>query len=320
MEVLGPMSKLAPPLPDSLTLADAAQLWERSLKAADKSPRTITAYRYAIDKLIAHVGTRSIDAIKRADHEALMSSLQDQGLSAASRVAVYRPLRTFWKWALAHPDVPVAGDPMEGMQLPRVPETIVEFVSDDELRQILATCRPKSRHAYRAHRDEAILRVLSCSGARLAEVTNLRLEDVDLVGQALRVVGKGRRERWVPLDEGALTAIKRYVERERPRSPFAKSTDRLWLSSGGPMTPSGIAQMFAERGKAAGIARRVHPHELRHRFVATTLKAGLSEGDVMALTGHRSRSMLDRYGAHTRSARAQAAYRKATASGAIASL
>jgi site-specific recombinase XerD len=295
-------------------------MWERSLRAADKSPRTIAAYRYAVDKLIAHVGSRPIEAITRADHEALMSALQDQGLSAASRVAVYRPLRTFWRWALAHPDVPVARDPMAGMELPRVPEKIVEFVSDDELRRILATCRPKSRHAFRAHRDEAILRVLAGSGARLAEVANLRLEDVDLFGQALRVVGKGRRERWVPLNDGALTALKRYMERERPRSPFATTTDRLWLSSAGPMTPSGIAQMLAERGKAAGIARRVHPHELRHRFVATTLGAGLSEGDVMALTGHRTRSMLDRYGAFTRSARAQEAYRKAAASGAIASL
>jgi site-specific recombinase XerD len=314
------MAKLDPPLLDVLTLSDAVLMWERSLKAADKSERTVSSYRYAVGKLIEHVGDRSVGAISRADHESLMSALQERGLGPATRVAVYRPLRTFWKWALFHPDVPVSADPMAGMELPRVPEKIVEFVSDDELRRILATCRPRSRHAYRAHRDEAILRVLAGSGARLAEVTNLRLEDVDLDGQALRVVGKGRRERWVPLDGGALTALKRYMERERPRSPFARTTVRLWLSSAGPMTASGIAQMLAERGRAAGIARRVHPHELRHRFVATTLGAGLSEGDVMALTGHRNRSMLDRYGAHTRSARAHDAYRRATANGAISSL
>jgi integrase len=86
------------------------------------------------------------------------------------------------------------------------------------------------------------------------------------------------------------------------------------------MTPNGIAQMVAERGQKAGIARRVHPHELRHRFIATALKAGLSEGDTMALSGHRSRSMLDRYGRYTRSQRAQDAFRKASASGAIPKL
>ena len=314
------MARLAKPTPDILTVSDAVAMWERSLRAADKSPRTIAAYLYSLEKLTSRVGDQAIDSISRADHEDLMSELQARGLSAATRVAVHRPLRTFWKWAIGHPDVPVSKDPMAGMELPRVPEKIVEFVSDDELRRILATCQAKSRHAYRAHRDEAIIRVLAGSGARLSEVANLRLEDVDLVGTSLRVMGKGRRERWVPLDERALTALKHYLDRERPRSHFRNSTDQLWLSSAGPMTPSGIAQMLAERGKAAGIPRRVHPHELRHRFVATTLGAGLSEGDVMALTGHRTRSMLDRYGAYTRAARAQEAYRKATTSGAIEKL
>ena len=314
------MARMAKPTPHILTVSDAVAMWERSLRAADKSPRTIAAYLYSLEKLTSRVGDRAVGSLSRADHEALMSELQARGLSAATRVAVHRPLRTFWKWAIGHPDVPVTKDPMAGMELPRVPEKIVEFVTDDELRRILATCQAKSRHAYRAHRDEAIIRILACSGARLSEVALLRLEDVDLGGQSLRVMGKGRRERWVPLDERALSALKQYVDRERTRSGFSASSDRLWLSSAGPMTPSGIAQMLAERGKAAGIGRRVHPHELRHRFVATTLGAGLSEGDVMALTGHRTRSMLDRYGAFTRAARAQDAYRKATASGAIEKL
>ena len=150
-----------------------------------KSPRTVGSYLYALAKLTKVVGNRPIEAITRADHEA--DEREAQGLGAATRVAVQRPLRTFWQWAIAHPDVPVAKDPMAGMELPRVPEKVVEFVSDEQLRRILATCQAKSRHAYRAHRDEAILRVLAGSGARLSEVTHLRLEDVDLFGRALRV-------------------------------------------------------------------------------------------------------------------------------------
>lgn len=216
------MPRLAPPTPDVLTLGDAVAMWERSLRAADKSPRTIAAYLYSLEKLSARVGDRAVDSLSRADHESLMGELQAQGLSAATRVAVHRPLRTFWKWAIGHPDVSVSKDPMAGMELPRVPEKVVEFVNDDQLRRILATCQAKSRHAYRAHRDEAIIRVLAGSGSRLSEVANLRLEDFDLVGQTLRVMGKGRRERWVPLDEGALIALKRYMDRERPRSHFQR--------------------------------------------------------------------------------------------------
>ena len=314
------MSKLAPPLPDVLTLSDAVAMWERSLLLADKSPRTISSYRYATDKLVRVVGDRAVESLTRTDHEALFANLQASGISAATRVAVYRPLRTFWRWAIEHDDLRVTRDPMNGMRPPKVETKVVEFVSDAELRAILATCQPKSKHAYRAHRDEAVIRVLASSGARLSEVTTLRLDDLDLPGSALRVMGKGRRERWVPLDDGARAALKRYLDRERPRSPFAHTSDRVWLSTKGPMTDSGIAQMLAERGKAAGIARRVHPHELRHRFVATLLAADMTEGNVMALTGHRTRSMLDRYGAWTRAQRAQEAYQKASATGAIPKL
>jgi hypothetical protein len=115
---------------DVLTLVDAVSMWERSLRAADKSPRTIAAYLYALHKLTNSVGNRPIDSVSRADHEALMSMLQEQGLGAATRVAVHRPLRTFRKWAIGHPDVPVAKDPMAGMGLPRVPEKVMAFVTD----------------------------------------------------------------------------------------------------------------------------------------------------------------------------------------------
>ena len=103
-------------------------MWERSLRAADKRPRTIAAYLHALDKLARSVGDRPIDAVSRADHEALMSKLQEQGLGAATRVAVHRPRRTFWKWAIGHPDIPVTKDPMAGMELPRIPEKVTEFV------------------------------------------------------------------------------------------------------------------------------------------------------------------------------------------------
>ena len=76
MEVPRPMLKLAPPNPDVFTVRHAGSMWERSLRAADKSPRTIAAYLYALDKLTKRVGDRPIDSVSRADHEALMGDLQ----------------------------------------------------------------------------------------------------------------------------------------------------------------------------------------------------------------------------------------------------
>ena len=312
------MPRMAKPAPDTVSLGDAIDAWTSSLRADGKAPKTITTYLYAVERLAAHVGrSRPLASITRKDHEDLQAELLTR-MKPASVSTVYRSLRSFWKWAAEHDDMPVTKDPMNGMGAPRVPETTVEFVTDAELRAILATCKARSRHNFRGHRDEAVIRLLAATGCRLSEIAMLTLADIDLPGGAIRVMGKGRRERWVPFDEAAGVAMRRYLTNERPRHPSALGTDRVWLGPAGLFTANGIGQMLAERGKAAGITRRVHPHELRHRFVASALKAGLSEGDVMALSGHRSRSMMDRYGRFTRSQRAHEAYRRATASGAIA--
>jgi site-specific recombinase XerD len=296
-------------------------MWTRHLRVANRAPRTLTAYCYAASQLLQFIGASTpIDQIGRSDHEALLASLQARAWKPSSVSAVYRPLRTFWRFVVEHDDLPVAKDPMNGMRAPALPEQTIEFLSDAELRAVLATCVPRSRHNFRGRRDEAIIRLLASTGARLSEVANLVLDDVDPSFEVVQVLGKGRRPRLLPLDEAIAAALRTYLTRERTRHPSARSTDRLWLGPRGPMTSSGIAQLFAERGRAAGIARRLHPHELRHRFVATALGAGLSEGDVMSLTGHRSRSMLDRYGRLTRSQRAHDAFRRATAGGLIPKL
>lgn len=301
-------------------LYQAKEMWASSLAAGNKAPKTIRTYLDAVGKLEAHVtSVRSIDRITRSDHEAMIAGLYAAGWKASSVSTVYRSLRSFWKFVVEHDDLPVAKDPMNGMAAPVIPETTVEFASDDELRRIIATTKSRSRHNYLGHRDEALIRLFESTGARLSEIAGLTLSDVDLATAypTVSVMGKGRRERDLPLNEQTSLALRTYLTRERPRHPAATATDKVWLARAGAMTPNGIAQMVAERAQKAGIARRVHPHELRHRFIANMLGAGVSEGDVMALSGHRSRSMLDRYGRYTRAQRAQDAFRKASASGAL---
>src|SRR5712691_11612741 len=128
------MPRLAKPLPDTLTLGEVADLWQRSMRSDNKSPRTIQTYTYAMAHLVEHVGAdRPIDQITRRDHEDLMGILLERGWKPASVSAVYRQLRSFSKFVAGHDDLPVAKDPMNGMRPPTVPETQVEFVTDDEL-------------------------------------------------------------------------------------------------------------------------------------------------------------------------------------------
>jgi site-specific recombinase XerD len=312
------MPRLAKPInhSDSFSIADAAGMWIRSLRAANKAPRTITLYKSALGYLVEHVGpSTALYDVRRRDIEDLIAQFQEAGLQPATISSRFRPWRTFFTWCVDHEDVPLNLSPMRGMEVPKVPPKLVEFPSDADVRKIIATCKSSKRNNYRGRRDEAIIRVLASSGCRLNEVTMLELSDIDLPQQMIRVMGKGRIERWVPIDEAATRALTVYLNQERPRSPFKNSTERVWLGTKGPFTDSGIAQMYAARAKSVGV--KTHIHALRHRAIATNLGAGMSEGDAMALSGHRSRSMMDRYGQWSRAERARDAFRKATASGAI---
>jgi site-specific recombinase XerD len=285
----------------TVTLAEALDRWYTSLAAGEsvKSPKTLKAYRYGTDKLVAAVGaTRYLHSVQAEDVEALLAELKARGITPGGRALVFRPIRTFFRWCVKRGLL--ASSPVEGMVAPKAPATPVEFVTDAEFAAILATTETRSRWAFRAYRDRAILLMLATTGARLSEVADLKLSDLDLAGQRFIVKGKGGKDRVLPLLPDTLAALQRYLDDHRPRSPFSGITDALWLAPRGALTSNGIAQLVAERGKAAGLKRRVHPHELRHRAIAGWLRQGMPDSLVMALSGHSTHAMLNRYGAHTR--------------------
>jgi integrase len=176
----------------------------------------------------------------------------------------------------------------------------------------VATCK-RSRSCLDA-RDEAILRLFIDSGMRLSELATLTPASVDFANRVVHVIGKRTkghdRPRVTPFGAKTAAALDRYLNRFRPGHYLAASTDALWLGRAGALTPNGIAQLVAERGIAAKVPFRVHPHMFRHAWVAQSLHLGMQEGDVMRITGHTSRSLLDRYGAYTAVERALDVYRR----------
>jgi integrase len=206
----------------------------------------------------------------------------------------------------------LAASPMTDIEPPKVKVPDIAYVDDNEWAAILATCVARSRHDFRAIRDSAILLLLGSTGARVSEVANLTIRDLDLRDDTILVHGKGAKDRLLPLLPDAKAALLIYLTRGRPRSAFAQTSNKLWLGPKGPMTASGIAQMCAERGKAAGVPRRVHPHEFRHRFIARTMAKGMPGPLLMALSGHSTPAMLNRYGSYNRQQDAMAMLRELT--------
>lgn len=303
------MPRLAPPISRtststpsaaSLTLHDALDRWYTYLRGSDRigSPRTLVAYQYATDKLVNRLtATTPLTEVTASGIESMLADLREAGLSAAGRMAVYRPCSTFFRWCVKRGYLSVS--PMGDIEPPKVKVKDIEHVNEAEWTAILRTCGSRSRYNFRGRRDLAILTILGSTGARVSEVANLKVGDIDFASGTILVHGKGGKDRLLPILPDTESALTTYMRHERPRSPYA-STSFLWVGPKGAVTASGIAQMCAERGKAAGVQRRVHPHEFRHRFIARAMAKGMPGPLVMALSGHSTPAMLNRYGSFNR--------------------
>jgi site-specific recombinase XerD len=295
------------PKPTSTALF--AGLWSsylRSLRAEARSERTITSYTEAAVQYetfaVAHGWSTDPVKITRDQVREFITSLlvTKSRATAANR---FRSLAGFFAWLVAEEELVVS--PMQGTKQPKVVMPPVPLIPQEDMRKLMATFAKGA--TFNDRRDHAIFRVLGDTGARLSEVANLRLEDVDLDGQQLRVLGKGSKIRLIPLGVIATRALDRYL-RIRPRHPFAHLS-ALWLGRKGAVTDSGIPQILNKRARQAGLDH-LHVHQLRHTMAHEYLAAGGEQGDLMRIAGWSNPQMLQRYGASGADARARQAHRK----------
>jgi site-specific recombinase XerD len=176
-------------------LAALLPSWARSLRAENKSPRTVTAYlsggQQLLNFLQASGMPTTVDAIRREHVEAFIEHVLENNRSSTAGTR-YRGLQQLFRWLLEEGEIQES--PMARMRPPRLEERAVPIISDDHLRALLRACQGKT---FEDRRDSALIRAFLNTGARLAEMANLRLEDVELDARELYVTGKGKKGRYL---------------------------------------------------------------------------------------------------------------------------
>ena len=191
--------------------------------------------------------------------------------------------------------------------MPRRWQRLPKALTNDEIEKLLA---PESPETPESLRDQAILELAYASGLRLAELRGLRLEQLHLEAGFLNVIGKGNKERVVPVGRKAVAALRRYLEAARPKFVTPKSPANVFLTKRGtPFAAVTLWLRIKKRVHRAGVARNVTPHMLRHSFATHLLEHGADLRVIQELLGHANISTTEIY-THVTGARLRDIHRR----------
>jgi integrase/recombinase XerD len=274
---------------------------ERGL--ADNS---LHAYRRDLESAEEYLGKKGLTLSKAAadDLRAYLRSQSKQGQSTRTIARRVAALRVFLRYEAGEgrDTAPI----LQQLERPKPERSLPKVLSRAHVNQLIGSPNPKSRLFAR---DVAILELLYASGLRASELCDLKLRDANLQVGCVRVLGKGQKERIVPLGRAASEAISRYLQESRPKFDH-HSSDRLFLSrTGKPLERIALWMLVEKHARRSGLLNSVSPHTLRHCFATHLIGGGADLRVVQELLGHSDISTTQIY-THVDQSRLKAVHQK----------
>ena len=272
----------APVAPSPLPAASTAQLDAFARHLAASPATTRSAYLRDVAALARAVAPRDLCALQRADLARALATLHSRGLSGRSLARMLSAWRAFHRF-LAGAAGLRADDPTAGLRAPKSAKRLPSALSPEEAAKLVIV----SGDDFRALRDRALLELAYSSGLRLAELAGLDVDGVDLATAEVRVLGKGSKERIVPVGAAARLAIEAWLP---GRAAVAKPGERALFvgERGARLSRRGIQARVAVLAALQGLDRHVHPHMLRHSFASHVLQSSGDLRAVQEMLGHAS--------------------------------
>jgi integrase/recombinase XerC len=258
------------------------------------SAHTLRAYRNELSRFAEYLGPEV--GWKNVDHMTIrgfLSHLHGCGLSKVSVARALAAVRSLYKW-LAREGV-VQQNPAKLVATPRLPKKLPRVPTTEEINGLLNSEMPES--ATFPERDRAIFELLYGCGLRNSELTGIELDDIEDANGVILVRGKGKKQRYVPLEGAAAEALQEYRKRRQQLLNGAgKTTRRLFINQrGGPLTTRSVGRIVKQIAVQKGLPSDVHPHTLRHAFGTHMLSEGADLRAIQELLGHERLSTTQKY-------------------------
>jgi len=255
------------------------------------SANTLDAYRRDLELLRACVSGRGLAVVSPDQLLGALRRLRGEARAPRSIARWLVAVRSFYRFLVA--EGALAASPAAHLEAPRALRALPKVLDGGDVEALL---RAPDRASARGRRDAAMLEVLYATGLRVSELVGLRLRDVHLDAGFLRCVGKGSKERVVPMGGEAVAAIQEYLARGRPELLGDRRSDVLFVGRrAAALTRQAFWKSLRRYGAAAGIRRPFSPHTLRHSFATHLLEHGADLRSVQAMLGHADVSTTQIY-------------------------